>query len=572
MTVLHGSRSALARALMRVALRLAPDAPPVAPTVTGVDHRYPDRPAAELAPDQRHVVDHGSTPGPLDRSVRHRAGSAARPRDEVVSAKRLAVNDHDVAGWVDREARAVRSIVASGLQLLDLSELHASYADRWHHVSTAIRRIVETTIDRHLSRDDLWVRGEGETWIILIAGCGAGDAARRVREIAADVTRRLMGDGDRVAGDRAVGDREPGAREGDGLQSRGIGRSEIGRSEIGIDTQAAAAIQVHSVSVALDEPPERIRTIKALLASWASTIAAARERERGIIAVMDRHVRPTYQPIFNPLLPASAAVRAIAGQRVVLVPCGRPLPTDVTGELRAALDTEALSAAVRVLQATCGLVVASIHFDTIAVRARAAPILAQLQEAQPAGRRRLILEIDGILPAVPQPRILSVLTYIYPLVLGVAVRIDPQEPAIDRFVGKQHRVATMTTDAILADSAATRTTLQLLRRRGMKLAVLDIPDERTARQFRRSRAFRFLAGEGVATSSASPIPIGTRRGRLPGTGQAEAPPTAPTTAPSAARGSPGGRLAAAAGSCAPEPGPGPIAASRIFPDSDGAAH
>ena len=483
--MLRDGRSALARALIHVAHRLSPEASSLADAgpASGGSTGTPQANSTRGHHPQAAITPPTETRG------------AVRPRDEILSQKRLAVTDREVAGWIDREVRAVQSIVASGLRLLDLSELHARYADRWERVGTAIRRIVESTIDRHLSPRDLWVRGEGDTWIILIEGADPIEAGRRTRQIAADVTRRLVGDA--PGGDGCA----PSGSPGDGAADLAAG--------------LAAGIQVHSISVELDEPPARIRTIKALLASWARTVATAREREREAAQVLDHHVRPSYQPVFNPRLPGAAAIRAISGQRLQLVPVGRPLPPDVTGELRAALDAETVRRAIELLGRCRGLVFASVHFDTLAYRPHACAVVELLTAALPAARRRLVLEVRGILPAVPQPRILSVLTAVYPLVLAVAVGVDPHSPrldqSIDRFVGRSHRLATIPAQVVLDDPEAAGAAVRLLARRGMRVAVLDVPDEDTARRLRRGRACRFLAGDGVAPATLAPIRLRRER-------------------------------------------------------------
>src|SRR3546814_4033531 len=71
-----------------------------------------------------------------------RAGATpSRPRDQVHSAKRL-VDDGTLREWMARERRVVRAVVASGIQLLDLTAVHARYTPgEWDRIAESVRRI-----------------------------------------------------------------------------------------------------------------------------------------------------------------------------------------------------------------------------------------------------------------------------------------------------------------------------------------------------------------------------------------------------------------------------------------------
>jgi len=401
-----------------------------------------------------------------------------RPRDEVVSARRLAAGDTDVAEWLDREARGVRSLTAAGVQLLDLSELRRRYADRWEHVCGAIRRVVEQTIDRSTEGGDLWIRGDGDTWMILYEGLRRPEAAERARAVAQEIARRLIGDG-----------------------------------ETGIPVTESALVRVHSLALELDDDPSGIRTLADLLASWQRALTAAREREQAAVRDLGQWCIATYQPVLNPR--HARLERALAGQRVRMVGTTPAAIEDATGAVQAALDLEGLRVALQLLERSRGLIFVTLRYDTIAASSRR-PSFAELCAAAPASaRRRLVVEISDPPPAVPQSRIFAVLTPLYPRVLAIAVAVDPDEvagngeAALDRFVGQQHRLATLPAAAILADPERAGVIRRALARRRMHLAVLDVADPVAARRL--ARACRYLAGNGVAPAATAPIPVHPQR-------------------------------------------------------------
>src|SRR3546814_19966764 len=65
-----------------------------------------------------------------------RAGATpSRPSDQVHSAKGL-VDDGTLREWMARERRVVRAVVASGIQLLDLTAVHARYTPgEWDRIA-----------------------------------------------------------------------------------------------------------------------------------------------------------------------------------------------------------------------------------------------------------------------------------------------------------------------------------------------------------------------------------------------------------------------------------------------------
>src|SRR3546814_13722805 len=78
-----------------------------------------------------------------------RAGATpSRPRDQVHSAKRL-VDDGTLREWMARERRVVRAVGASGIQLLDLTAVHARYTPgQWDRHPESVGPNPSQVVDR----------------------------------------------------------------------------------------------------------------------------------------------------------------------------------------------------------------------------------------------------------------------------------------------------------------------------------------------------------------------------------------------------------------------------------------
>src|SRR3546814_5794355 len=127
-----------------------------------------------------------------------------------------------------RERRVVRAVVASGIQLLDLTAVHARYTPgEWDRIAESVRRIVEQVFDRKTSADDLYLEASLDSWIVLFGDEPTpAESDRRTRRIAEEISERLAGGGDGGAVDPAG---------------------------------ALGVVKVDHITVELDRPPPEIR-------------------------------------------------------------------------------------------------------------------------------------------------------------------------------------------------------------------------------------------------------------------------------------------------------------------------
>src|SRR3546814_18618539 len=97
-----------------------------------------------------------------------------------------------------RERRVVRAVVASGIQLLDLTAVHARYTPgEWERIAESVRRIVEQVFDRKTSADDLSLEPSLDSWIVLFGDEPTpAESERSKRRKAGEIYERIAGGGD----------------------------------------------------------------------------------------------------------------------------------------------------------------------------------------------------------------------------------------------------------------------------------------------------------------------------------------------------------------------------------------
>ncbi|MBV9993893.1 MAG: hypothetical protein JO127_01645 [Caulobacteraceae bacterium] len=86
----------------------------------------------------------------------------------------------------------------SSFQLVGLTEVQATLADRWPALSDKVHQIARNTISRHLMRGDVFEQHGEDSYLVLFASLGAAEAEFKSRVITHEIARHLLGEGEAV--------------------------------------------------------------------------------------------------------------------------------------------------------------------------------------------------------------------------------------------------------------------------------------------------------------------------------------------------------------------------------------
>lgn len=416
-----------------------------------------------------------------------RAGATpSRPRDQVHSAKRL-VDDGTLREWMARERRVVRAVVASGIQLLDLTAVHARYTPReWERIAESVRRIVEQVFDRKTSADDLYLEASLDSWIVLFGDEPTPvESDRRTRRIAEEISERLAGGGDGGAVDPA-------------------------------DT--LGVVKVHHITVELDRPPHEIRTLADLLLSWRRSYEAelnslAGERSAAVTAWFDPEVAFWCDKRRAP----PRGLAAVLGFRLrVALKRGLDVQHGLAARFaRADLDQEAVRHCRRTLPATGNRsITITLSASTLDSAEQRAVLLDLLRtgggDFDPLIDRGMYLEIDEIPTDIHHAQLLRALQPFMPLVAGIFVTIDPTSPRLQRFDGLGSKLLGFAVDGSRLHTAggwrALLATADEVGRRPWRIRVHSIAHSPAAIALKRVAVVDRISGPAVA--AALPAPFG----------------------------------------------------------------
>jgi len=424
-----------------------------------------------------------------------------RPRDYVPSTRKL-TDDAAVSAWMARERSVVSAVVASGIQLLDLSEVKALYEREWERIAAVVRRIIESTIERKTSADDLYVEACLESWIVLFGDePDAHEADRRTRRIAEAISDRLAGAGD----------------------------------DAGIDLRPAGGlVRVHHITLQLDRPAGEIKTIRDLLLSWQRSHQAEVRARKGWIDGLGLVASTWLEPEVSLRVPSAArdgrGLAAITGYRLRLE------ARDPLGELggearedpareRPVLDRVALERGRGYLAKLGGrTLTVPVTADTLDAGEHRACLLDALRDVDGTFNTvadvSMFLEIEELPDDIQHGRLLRVVQPFMPLVAGILAGIDPARPGLDRFemLGSRFR-------GFCVDGRRLRTkaqwhglacTADSVSRRPWCLRIHNVVDASAIPLLKRIPGIESISGPAVAAALSAPIlggESGSRAGR-----------------------------------------------------------
>ena len=424
-----------------------------------------------------------------------------RPRDYVPSTRKL-TDDAAVSAWMARERSVVSAVVASGIQLLDLSEVKALYEREWERIAAVVRRIIESTIERKTSADDLYVEACLESWIVLFGDePDAHEADRRTRRIAEAISDRLAGAGD----------------------------------DAGVDLRPAGGlVRVHHITLQLDRPAGEIKTIRDLLLSWQRSHQAEVRARQGWIDGLGLVASTWLEPEVSLRVPSAAldggGLAAITGYRQRLEardPLGeqyRDMQEAREGN-RPVLDRVAMERGCGYLSKLGGrTLTVPVSADTLDWAEHRASLLDALGDLDgtfnTVADAAMFLEIEDLPDDMQHGRLLRIVQPFMPLVAGILAGIDPARPGLDRFEMLGSRFRGFSVDGRRLRTKAQwhglACTADSVSRRPWCLRIHNVVDASAIPLLKRVPGIQCISGPAVAAALSAPIvggESGPRAGR-----------------------------------------------------------
>jgi hypothetical protein len=277
------------------------------------------------------------------------------------------------------------------LQLLDLDQIRVRFARRWPQVREKAMGIVEAALQRELGRDDAYVAESDTRFYLFRIGLKRPDAERRGRLLAADITERLCG---AIPGGVAVKMRTAPFDFDRGFA--GVLSFEQLRTRI---DAFGKAVDDHELRLFLDNAPR--------LEAWFRPTIQLR---KGLISIY--HLAP-----------------GLGGGDSTPRPVSTLCPTSFNGVFDAEIDGWAVQEAASILAAVPvsrgrgAPLIIPVRYETLAADRFREGFLGQCRHLPSRSRRRLLIEVLGLPPTLPQADTRELLAGLRPHVLGLLARL-----------------------------------------------------------------------------------------------------------------------------------------------------
>lgn len=331
-------------------------------------------------------------------------GVAPRAYHGTLSARRLDPADGDgfsrrLQEFRDRHRSAIKALMTGSVQILGMAELQKRYGNRWEEVRHTAHRVAEAVIEHRIGPMDLYLVVNSEHYVILFGNASREDAERRARLIAGDILSKLCGN--HLWG-------------------------------------ASISVRGFAVPVKSGLAPEDIIDFDHLVASIRTAEASVEERAEAAFARFRGTLATGWRPTLNTrkaLVSAYAPILLATDADGALRAARETPPPEVGDRLDVMLDTETLARLAAYFAAAPPrartVIVPTIHWDTLAIRANREAFVAAFRALPPASRRRLMPEVVGLPAGTPQSRLREVIQPVWPMTLGFAVRrgLEPGDAA-----------------------------------------------------------------------------------------------------------------------------------------------
>lgn len=317
--------------------------------------------------------------------------------------------------------RVLQDVVASGrsrvpiaqVHLLGLGQVREALGDRWPELEYRVHRVVERVLDKFLSPEERWCRNGDQGYVVVFARASVEEAAERAARIAEAIEAAVLGAGDLAERARALV--PPVSDE----QCARLARVTAECREADVDELGGGAAA---------GGPGAQRARAAAVDPVAEIEAALRERARvELEATYDRSGLPNIVTLGRP----DAETTALLAQLLALA---RNEP-----RARLAHDLCLLEAFLAALECEPELdqvlLLAEVHYETLATRRFAEAWLERLRQVDPALRASLGVLVVGVPPGTYAPRLGRAVSLTRGLAATRAVTIpdpvsEPPDPTV----------------------------------------------------------------------------------------------------------------------------------------------
>lgn len=288
------------------------------------------------------------------------------------------------------------------VHFLSFEMLRQRFGNRWPGLREKALQIVETSLDRSLGKDDLYVVVDETTVLLLVTGLTRGEAEIRLALVAGEITGRLCG-----------------------------------------TVPWGAALSLRTMPCDLERLLAGVAGLRQLLERIEAAGRQADSEERSRFLAAKPGLVPTFLPVLRARKSMVSAYRAIVqhddGAR-------RMLAADlldggsINGLFDAEIDRWCLERIAERLGQGRGrghraMVIVPVHYETLATRRFRDEYLTVCRKLPPSSARRLIIEIVDLPSGLVQARTRDLLAYVRPFALALGVRVAATDAALDQFDG-----------------------------------------------------------------------------------------------------------------------------------------
>jgi hypothetical protein len=374
-----------------------------------------------------------------------------------------------------RHRSAITALMTGSVQILGLSELQKRYGNRWEEIRHTAYRVAEGAIEHRIGPLDLYLVVNSEHYVILFGNASREEAERKARLIAGDILTKLCG-----------------------------------------NQLWGASISVRGFAVPVEQglSPDDIVDFDDLVANIRTAELTAEERADAAFAALRGELSLAWRPTLNArkaLVSAYAPILLKQAADGTLVPAEQMPPPDIGDRFHVMLDLEMvarLDAYFRAAPARARtIVLPTIHWDTLAIRANREAFLAAFRGLPPESRRRLMPEVVGLPSGTPQSRLREVIQPVWPMTLGLVARLGLMPGSLEALTGAGLVGVSASAGRLTSVDPGTRAQLDAFAawaREGDFRPVLTDCQSVSVAQAAAKAGFEYLSGDAVLRPTADP--------------------------------------------------------------------
>lgn len=321
---------------------------------------------------------------------------------------------------------------AGAVQVINLDKVRNQLGSSWDRMANKARSIVQSVVDRHLGPNDLGMPLSDLAYVIVFGGLNVAEAEIRVLLIAAEITRRLLGeqanphDFTQVTVVPLDGTTQRPADIIDAFGRLATSQDKLAASDAASGESELQWKSFHHLGAAADTES----SAPAPAPSAEAAVSKPRWKAFGETVELPAGLEFHYRPIWNvsrKVLSTYACVSSLMGRGGAL-----DIETLLESEdsrLTPDLDLFMLARVVGDLtrlhaKGTRVLMACPLHVATLAMRRTRERFVRAYHPLPEAIRRDIIFELIGSWHGMPQSRMVELLAYIKPVSRSVTARLE----------------------------------------------------------------------------------------------------------------------------------------------------